>query len=567
MKKTLAVILCALMLCAPLCGCAKGEQTVEGILEAFSGHLLTLKATNGEELEFDVAKAIIETAHGLLAGDDILLTYTGSINGSDTSKAVVSKVTDVSQEDSAPTEYIVTGTLIDATMNTMVIETSGGEQLTFSTALAQHDIKNGVLLGNTIIVTYTGDIVSGDTTGIKVVKIEDDDPNEISTAPAGGDAETAPEIKENADNVWTTQAVNVRKGPATTAKRIGGMAKNMWMQRTGICSNGWSRVVYNGAEAYVYTDYLTTTAPAPVVAQPEQPHNTDHNYYSMSGYVEDASNANITIGNKTGEYTFDVGSAQHHYKNGLMIGNLVTIEYSGKINGTDTSSCVVHSVTDTDPNYPEQPDPEIVTAPGPEIGGGVTVTSDTAPDEPEIGGGVTVDPDTSQPEIGGGVTVDPDASQPEIGGGVTVDPDASQPEIGDGVTVTTDTSPVGEDANDATAQAGPGPEIWVGDTEASDPAPVIEPAPEPQPEVEPEPAPAPAIGGGVTVVPSIKGTVQGSTANTLTIVTEEGATYTFSFDGTTDIETDYSDGAAVLVQPDTSPSDSNVVHANAIVGA
>ncbi len=62
--------------------------------------------------------------------------------------------------------------------------------------------------------------------------------------------------------VYSTGEVNVRSGPGTQYKRIGGLSYAEAIRRTGIGSNGWSKVMFGGETAYVFTELLTTTKPS-----------------------------------------------------------------------------------------------------------------------------------------------------------------------------------------------------------------------------------------------------------------------------------------------------------------
>lgn len=58
------------------------------------------------------------------------------------------------------------------------------------------------------------------------------------------------------ETVYTTDRVNLRKSYSTSSEKITTLAKDTKLTRTGIASNGWSRVNYNGQTAYIYTQYL-----------------------------------------------------------------------------------------------------------------------------------------------------------------------------------------------------------------------------------------------------------------------------------------------------------------------
>ena len=64
------------------------------------------------------------------------------------------------------------------------------------------------------------------------------------------------------ETVYAVSTVNVRTEPNTDALIIGSLSYGESVQRTGIGNKGWSRVTYNGVEAYVYASYLSTTSPA-----------------------------------------------------------------------------------------------------------------------------------------------------------------------------------------------------------------------------------------------------------------------------------------------------------------
>lgn len=72
---------------------------------------------------------------------------------------------------------------------------------------------------------------------------------------------TGTDYTEVDETVYATTAVNVRTGPGTSYERISTLRFGEAVQRTGIGSNGWSRVIYNGREVYIYSAYLSTTMP------------------------------------------------------------------------------------------------------------------------------------------------------------------------------------------------------------------------------------------------------------------------------------------------------------------
>ena len=75
--------------------------------------------------------------------------------------------------------------------------------------------------------------------------------------------ETKPEVTFNAveETVYAKSDVNVRKGPSTDYSKVGVLKGGKTVTRTGIGSNGWSKVIFDGQECYINSSYLTTSKP------------------------------------------------------------------------------------------------------------------------------------------------------------------------------------------------------------------------------------------------------------------------------------------------------------------
>ena len=53
------------------------------------------------------------------------------------------------------------------------------------------------------------------------------------------------------ETVYAISSVNVRSGPGTDYEIVGALSYGQSIQRTGVRSNGWSRVELNGEDAYI----------------------------------------------------------------------------------------------------------------------------------------------------------------------------------------------------------------------------------------------------------------------------------------------------------------------------
>lgn len=69
-------------------------------------------------------------------------------------------------------EQTITGTIVDATMSTVTIQTEDGEELSFSIPDDADETEvDGMTVGDTLEITYTGTIDGTDTSGATVVKL------------------------------------------------------------------------------------------------------------------------------------------------------------------------------------------------------------------------------------------------------------------------------------------------------------------------------------------------------------------------------------------------------------
>jgi uncharacterized protein YgiM (DUF1202 family) len=82
------------------------------------------------------------------------------------------------------------------------------------------------------------------------VAVEDQPAEEVVTTEDG--------IQEVDEMIYASETINVRDSSSEDGARIGQLYVGESVKRTGIGSNGWSRIEYNGEIGYVLTEYLTT---------------------------------------------------------------------------------------------------------------------------------------------------------------------------------------------------------------------------------------------------------------------------------------------------------------------
>lgn len=309
------------------------------------------------------------------------------ITGCTKKEEVVENDTKVVVEDKEDKkETTIVGTLIGATTNTIEIKTNDGTELSFSTENAEMEFKNGIEEGHWVAVTYTGAISGTDTSKAKVIKVVDEGEHI--------DAEKSKmNIKAVDEEVYATAGVHIRASYTADSEIIGSLAKGASIKRTGVCDNGWSRVEFNGGDAYIYGDYLTTTAPAPTAppataagakpstpqtgnpenSQPKPKPKEDPNAQkiTLETVVVDVQMGLLTVNVNNKNIIFDISDAHVTSKNGIKDGNKVTIVYTGDLNDMDNVKVI--SVTDDDPNV----QPALTTTAGPQ-----TEDTDSSNDAP-----------------------------------------------------------------------------------------------------------------------------------------------------------------------------------------
>ncbi|MGF6991292.1 uncharacterized protein YgiM (DUF1202 family) [Lachnospiraceae bacterium PF1-21] len=288
-------------------------------------------------------------------------------------------------------EETIVGTLTHAAMNTMEIKTNEGTVLSFSIEDADLEFKNGIEEGHWVAVVYTGTITGTDTTGVRVIRVIDEGEH-IDTA------KSEMNINNVDEEVYATAGVHIRASYTADSEIVGSLAQGSGIRRTGVCDNGWSRVDFNGKDAYIYGEYLSQAAPAPTAApakvsgdQPSTPQTGDSGksnpkpkptstpdaeQITIKAVVVDVQMGllSVKIGDNDEPIIFDISDAKITSKNGIKDGNEVTIVYTGDLKDMDNVKVI--SVTDDDPNPSLAP--RLTTGAGPQMEESSDVADDAA---------------------------------------------------------------------------------------------------------------------------------------------------------------------------------------------
>ncbi|MDO5389756.1 MAG: hypothetical protein Q4F24_01535 [Eubacteriales bacterium] len=201
MRKKTWLLGCALTIL--LCGCGNSEQTsaaqkpqvteaaetetaaptpteeqetggeVTGKILNFTGSILSLQV-EGEDnsVEFEIGDGKLKCQNGILAGEEVVVSYEGERKEGDITKAKVLEVSDAPGREELE-ETVIAGQIQAVTNNTLTIATEENVSITFVTTGARYELKQGLTLGNWVDVSYKGEMIGSNVRNLKVLSVTD----------------------------------------------------------------------------------------------------------------------------------------------------------------------------------------------------------------------------------------------------------------------------------------------------------------------------------------------------------------------------------------------------------
>ena len=177
MKNLFAVLLASLMLFS-FAACSSetdsssdtNQSNVETVTTDEESGADSTEETTDETDSETAADATDET--GTDATDETGTDATDE-TGTDATGTTDETASDSAEETAGTAEQqTITGTILDATMSTVTIQTEDGEELSFSIPDDADETEvDGMTVGDTLEITYTGTIDGTDTSGATVVKL------------------------------------------------------------------------------------------------------------------------------------------------------------------------------------------------------------------------------------------------------------------------------------------------------------------------------------------------------------------------------------------------------------
>lgn len=165
MKNLFAVLLASLMLFS-FAACSSETDSSSDTNQSNVETVTTDEESGSDSTEETTDETDSETDATDETGSDQTDETGSSETGSATNTGVYTGTADPAEEQT------ITGTILDATMSTVTIQTEDGEELSFSIPDdADESEVDGMTIGDQLQITYTGTIDGTDTSGATVVKL------------------------------------------------------------------------------------------------------------------------------------------------------------------------------------------------------------------------------------------------------------------------------------------------------------------------------------------------------------------------------------------------------------
>lgn len=262
--------------------------------------------------------------------------------------------TETEKQDSMNKTRELKGLVKASDENTLTIQTERGKELKFTVTGADIQVKDGIKAGNNVTILYKGKVSDTDTSGAKVLM--------ITELAAGETPVTEGELQTEAEAA----------DPEAGAGTLEGTIEDLNTDRIVVLANDGNSYYFSMYETkinlvngmkqgnYVTVDYNgdihgPDLVPATAITDNEAngasvtagPSKDGKEYSYISGTIESCGMSTVTIVSDDGEtLSFDTSEATQCYKDGIASGSYITIEYTGKLNGADTTGVKATAVYD-----------------------------------------------------------------------------------------------------------------------------------------------------------------------------------------------------------------------------
>lgn len=281
-------------------------KTIEGTIYSIGDDegTITVKNADGDYLTFDITKAERHYKNGIKKGNEVVVKYTGSIDGDDTSKAHAHVVIDEDENKVKQEETTTVTACNDTVYTTAAVNVRAGSS---SATKSLSVVKKGTKF------TRTGTLSNG-WSRVAYKKKDCYIATQYLTTKDPG--ESAKET-ESTKSTKTTKATETTKATKSTTKAT---TKSTTEATTNATTEATTE-----SEATSGTTETEEVTEAPAKSE-------------IEGEVVSVTTDEITIKTDSNEeLTFKTTEATIDIPSGKLVGSKVEIEYNGEINGTDTS--------------------------------------------------------------------------------------------------------------------------------------------------------------------------------------------------------------------------------------
>ncbi len=256
-------------------------------------------------------------------------------------------------DDTGETKY-VEGTVTDAAMDTVTIQTKDGRQISFATEGADMSGIADLAVGTDVEVFYTGIINGNDASTVKVVRLRETSapaPTTIHGTILESDGSTLV-LQPDGGGAALTFLVADADGSEANGLVVG---DDVTVTYTGTISgtdtSGVTVTKLSQSTADAHSQQTATSAPA-IPAHATPPTNEEQTIYGTITYSDGATLTIVTPDQLT--YSFHVAGADANEANGLGEGDGVHVYYVGTLSGQDASNVrvtrLVQNPSDTGSN-------------------------------------------------------------------------------------------------------------------------------------------------------------------------------------------------------------------------
>lgn len=149
------------------------KEEVTGKILNFTGSLLSLEVEGEEDsVEFEIGDGRLKCQNGILAGEQVVVSYEGERKKGDTSKVKVLEVSDAPEREELE-ETVIAGQIQSVTNNTLTIAAEENISITFITTGAKYELKQGLKSDHWVDVSYKGEMMGANARNLKVLSVTD----------------------------------------------------------------------------------------------------------------------------------------------------------------------------------------------------------------------------------------------------------------------------------------------------------------------------------------------------------------------------------------------------------